>query len=41
MRFARTIALVGALGSMPSWDGFGDWNVQWPQWTRGGLLLNH
>jgi lipoprotein-anchoring transpeptidase ErfK/SrfK len=26
---------------MPSWDGFGDWNVSWPQWARGGLLLNH
>jgi len=26
---------------MPSWDGFGDWNVSWGQWARGGLLLNH
>jgi lipoprotein-anchoring transpeptidase ErfK/SrfK len=26
---------------MPSWDGFGDWNVPWPQWQQGGLLLNH
>ncbi|HZC72164.1 MAG TPA: L,D-transpeptidase [Jatrophihabitans sp.] len=26
---------------MPSWDGFGDWNVSWPQWQQGGLLLNH
>lgn len=26
---------------MPSWDGFGDWNVSWPLWARGGLLLNH
>jgi lipoprotein-anchoring transpeptidase ErfK/SrfK len=23
---------------MPSWDGLGDWNVPWPQWTQGGLL---
>jgi lipoprotein-anchoring transpeptidase ErfK/SrfK len=27
--------------TMPSWDGFGDWNVPWPQWQQGGLLLNH
>lgn len=26
---------------MPSWDGFGDWNISWPQWQQGGLLLNH
>ena len=26
---------------MPSWDGFGDWNVPWGQWAQGGLLLNH
>jgi lipoprotein-anchoring transpeptidase ErfK/SrfK len=26
---------------MPSWDGFGDWNVSWPQWQQGGLLRNH
>jgi lipoprotein-anchoring transpeptidase ErfK/SrfK len=26
---------------MPSWDGFGDWNVSWSQWQQGGLLLNH
>ena len=27
--------------TMPSWDGFGDWNVPWGQWAQGGLLLNH
>jgi lipoprotein-anchoring transpeptidase ErfK/SrfK len=27
--------------SMPSWDGFGDWNVDWGQWQQGGLLRNH
>jgi lipoprotein-anchoring transpeptidase ErfK/SrfK len=27
--------------TMPSWDGLGDWNVTWPVWARGGLLLNH
>ncbi|MBV9592359.1 MAG: L,D-transpeptidase [Actinobacteria bacterium] len=21
---------------MPSWDGFGDWNVPWAQWQEGG-----
>lgn len=26
---------------MPSWDGYGDWNVNWLQWQQGGLLLNH
>jgi hypothetical protein len=27
--------------TMPSWDGYGDWNVSWSQWQQGGLLLNH
>jgi lipoprotein-anchoring transpeptidase ErfK/SrfK len=22
-------------------DGLGDWNVSWPVWAQGGLLLNH
>lgn len=26
---------------MPSWDGYGDWNVPWATWAQGGLLLNH
>jgi lipoprotein-anchoring transpeptidase ErfK/SrfK len=26
---------------MPVWDGFGDWNVSWSQWSQGGKLLNH
>jgi len=26
---------------MPSWDGYGDWNIPWQQWKSGGLLLNH
>jgi lipoprotein-anchoring transpeptidase ErfK/SrfK len=26
---------------LPTWDGFGDWNVSWPVWKQGGLLLNH
>jgi lipoprotein-anchoring transpeptidase ErfK/SrfK len=26
---------------MPSWNGFGDWNIAWPLWQQGGLLLNH
>jgi lipoprotein-anchoring transpeptidase ErfK/SrfK len=25
---------------MPSWDGFGDWNVTWAEWSAGGLLKN-
>lgn len=28
-------------GTMPVWDGFGDWNASWGQWQAGGLLLNH
>jgi lipoprotein-anchoring transpeptidase ErfK/SrfK len=23
---------------MPSWDGFGDWNISWAAWLSGGLL---
>ena len=23
---------------MPSWDGYGDWNLTWPTWQAGGLL---
>lgn len=23
---------------MPSWDGFGDWNIDWSTWTVGGVL---
>ena len=26
---------------MPSWDGFGDWNIPWILWAKGGLLINH
>jgi lipoprotein-anchoring transpeptidase ErfK/SrfK len=24
--------------TMPSWDGFGDWNVPWGQWQTGGTV---
>jgi lipoprotein-anchoring transpeptidase ErfK/SrfK len=24
--------------TMPSWDGYGDWNVPWRTWQAGGLL---
>ena len=27
--------------TMPSWDGWGWWNLPWLVWSRGGLLLNH
>ncbi|HEY3737603.1 MAG TPA: L,D-transpeptidase [Jatrophihabitans sp.] len=27
-------------GKMPSWDGYGDWNVPWQQWSQGGKLIN-
>jgi lipoprotein-anchoring transpeptidase ErfK/SrfK len=25
---------------MPSWDGYGWWNVPWPEWKQGNLLKN-
>ena len=25
---------------MPSWDGYGDWNVAWPQWQAGGAVTS-
>jgi len=24
--------------SMPSWDGFGDWNLPWSVWQAGGAV---
>ncbi|MEU4237349.1 L,D-transpeptidase [Actinoplanes sp. NPDC026619] len=24
--------------TMPSWDGYGDWNLPWSTWSAGGLL---
>lgn len=24
--------------TMPSWDGYGDWNLDWASWTGGGAL---
>ena len=36
------VEYAGTTGTkMPSWDGFGDWNVPWAEWAQGGLLLNH
>ncbi len=26
---------------MPSWDGYGWWNLSWNTWNAGGLLVNH
>jgi lipoprotein-anchoring transpeptidase ErfK/SrfK len=26
-------------GKMPSWDGYGDWNLNWQQWTSSTLPL--
>jgi lipoprotein-anchoring transpeptidase ErfK/SrfK len=25
-------------GTLPVWDGYGDWNLPWSQWRAGGLL---
>ena len=27
--------------TQPSWDGWGWWNLPWPEWSHGGLLRNH
>lgn len=36
------VEYVGTNGTkMPSWDGYGDWNVPWSTWKQGGELLNH
>ena len=24
--------------TIPSWDGYGDWNVPWSTWLAGGVL---
>jgi len=24
--------------TMPSWDGYGDWNLSWPTWQAGGVV---
>lgn len=32
---------TGTSNAMPSWDGFGDWNVPWSQWQQGNLLKNN
>jgi lipoprotein-anchoring transpeptidase ErfK/SrfK len=31
---------TGTNNTMPSWDGFGDWNVSWTDWQEGNLLKN-
>jgi lipoprotein-anchoring transpeptidase ErfK/SrfK len=35
-----TYANTGTTKAMPSWDGFGDWNVRWSDWQAGNLLKN-
>jgi lipoprotein-anchoring transpeptidase ErfK/SrfK len=25
-------------GAMPSWDGYGDWNLTWTTWQQGGIV---
>ena len=35
-----TYANTGTAKAMPSWDGFGDWNVRWSDWQAGNLLKN-
>jgi lipoprotein-anchoring transpeptidase ErfK/SrfK len=36
-----TYTNTGGGKPMPPLDGFGDWNLSWPVWSQGGLLLNH
>jgi len=31
-----TYARTGG-ATMPSWDGYGDWNLSWSTWRGGGL----
>ena len=28
-------------GTMPSWDGYGDWNLDWATWQSGGAFWAH
>jgi lipoprotein-anchoring transpeptidase ErfK/SrfK len=35
-----TYANTGTTKAMPSWDGYGDWNVSWSDWKAGDLLKN-
>jgi lipoprotein-anchoring transpeptidase ErfK/SrfK len=35
-----TYTNTGTSNVMPSWDGFGDWNVSWSEWEQGNLLKN-
>ncbi len=35
-----TYTNTGTSRTMPSWDGFGDWNISWSEWKQGNLLKN-
>ncbi len=35
-----TYTNTGTSKTQPSWDGLGDWNVSWSDWTAGNLLKN-
>ena len=35
-----TYTNTGTAKTVPSWDGFSDWNVPWAQWQAGNLLKN-
>jgi lipoprotein-anchoring transpeptidase ErfK/SrfK len=36
-----TYTNTGTSNVMPSWDGWGDWNVSWSDWEQGNLLKNY
>ncbi len=36
-----TYTNTGTSNVMPSWDGWGDWNVSWSEWEQGNLLKNY
>lgn len=36
-----TYTNTGTSNQMPSWDGFGDWNVSWSDWQSGGFLVKN
>jgi hypothetical protein len=38
-RIGDVVTYVNTGGpTMPSWDGYGDWNVPWTTWRAGGVL---
>lgn len=32
------VQIVGGSPQLPVWDGYGDWNMSWPEWLSGSAL---